>query len=271
MIPVVGVFQSRSDAESGAAQLRSAGLPADKINILVPHTTDKEVSAEVAKVPHVDGEQPGMAKTIGAVAGGATGFGVGEALATLLGPGIGPVLAIGVASGALIGALAGGKLGSLAENSVFSGLPTDELFLYKDTLRHGRTVLVAITADQEQAKVARDILERAGAESVDRAREMWWLGLRDVEKEHYEARGGNFQRDEEIYRQGFEAALQPQSQGKTYAQCRSELSRRYSDVWETEGFRNGFERGSTLSEATENGKQPLATKPELNKKALGAK
>ena len=38
------------------------------------------------------------------------------------------------------------------------------------------------------------------AESIDRAREMWWLGLSEVEREKDEATGGNFSEDERYYR-----------------------------------------------------------------------
>ena len=160
MIPtIVGVFTSRSDADNAAVKLRAAGLPNDSINNLTPHSSEREIEA----VPHAEGEQPGMARAIGTVAGGAAGFGVGEALATLLVPGVGPVLAIGVAAGTLLGALAGNRLGGVAEDkALFAGLLTDELFVYEDALRQGRTVLVAFVADKKEADAARGVLKRCG-------------------------------------------------------------------------------------------------------------
>ena len=81
----------------------------------------------------------------------------------------------------------------------------------------------------------------AGAESIDEAREKWWLGFRDVEQEHYERQGGSFKQDEQSYRRGFEAALQ--NPGKTCQQAREQLSNRYPDVWQSAAFRVGYERG----------------------------
>jgi hypothetical protein len=205
MIPVVGVFESRQSAQQAAAALGAAGIAKKYLTILTPDSSERDPNME--SVPQTQGEQPGMVKAMGAVAGGAVGMGLGEVLASLLVPGVGPILAIGVAGGALLGAIGGGAVGGALENSAFSGLPEEELYVYQDALRRGRTVVVAMAEDQTQAQAAREALERAGAESIDRAREMWWVGLRDVEKEHYESVGGNFQADESAYRRGFWAGL----------------------------------------------------------------
>src|SRR5215510_13801088 len=105
MRTVVGVFRSRSDAERGAAELVPLDIPRDKINILTPEVTDKEIGL----IPTVAGEQPGMGKAMGAVVGGAVGVaggaGLVPAVAGLLVPGAGPVLGIGVVAGTLLGAL----------------------------------------------------------------------------------------------------------------------------------------------------------------------
>lgn len=237
MVPTVGVFSSRADADRAMAALRAAGFSPDTINFLTPHSTE----AELATVPQMEGEQPGMARTIGTVAGGATGFGIGEALATLLVPGVGPVLAIGVAAGTILGALAGNSLGGAAENKIFSGLPTDELYIYEDALRQGCSVLVIMAPDKKEAETARAILKDSGAETVDEARDKWWLGLRDEEKEHYESQGGSFTQDEPAFRQGFEAGVR--NPGKSYEQSRDDLSKQYPNVWKSAGFRSGYVRG----------------------------
>ena len=49
----------------------------------------------------------------------------------------------------------------------------------------GRTVMIALADEGDQAEAARQILQRNGAESIDAAREQWWVGLRNAEKEHY--------------------------------------------------------------------------------------
>ena len=255
MPAVVGVFKSQSEADLGARKLVAAGISEDKINLLTPHASAKANAAETESVPRTMGEQPGMVKAIGAVAGGAVGLGIGEGLATLLIPGVGPVLAIGLAGGALLGALAGGAVAGAGEDAIFSGLPEEELYVYKDALKHQRTVLIASAKDKNQAEVAKSALAAAGAESIDRAREMWWLGLRDVEKEHYEADGGNFETDERTFREGFRAALETENRGKTYENCSARLRDRFPDSWEKEPFRRGFERGQKYCEAQSKGNQ----------------
>lgn len=45
MPAVVGVFKSRSDAEGGIAKLREIGVPTDKISLLTPQATEKELAA----------------------------------------------------------------------------------------------------------------------------------------------------------------------------------------------------------------------------------
>lgn len=244
MKAIVGVFKSRSDAERGATELVPLRIPKDRINILTPEVTDKEIAA----VPVVAGEQPGMGMAMGAVVGGAMGVaggaGLAPAIASLLVPGVGPVLAIGILAGTLlgaIGAVGGGAVGAALE-SEFEGLPEDELFIYEDALRKGRTVVVVMAEDDDSSAV-RGSLELAGAETVDRAREVWWLGLRDVEKERYTADGANFEHDEPAFRDGFEAALQLRNRNRSYEECYQELGERDARVYENEAFRRGYERG----------------------------
>ena len=90
------------------------------------------------------------------------------------------------------------------------------MHIYEDALRQGRSVLIAEAKDEAQAAEMREILTAAHAESIDKARHMWWLGVRDEEKEKYDAAGGNFERDEASYQKGFEAALHLNHRGKTF-------------------------------------------------------
>lgn len=100
-----------------------------------------------------------------------------------------------------------------------------------------------MAADETQAEAAREAMKEGGAESIDRAREMWWIGLRDVEKEHYEAGGGNFTADEGDFRAGFEAAQDPRIHGETYVECLGDLRKRYPQAYDASAFRDGFARG----------------------------
>ena len=248
MKAVSGVFRSRADAQRAMAEMESVGLPESQITLLTPETIEKGLQT----VPAVAGEQPGMGKAIGAVLGGSAGLS-GAALVIAAIPGVGPITAIGLlgsavlaAAGASIGAVAGGKL----ENSMTEGLPEDELFVYEDALRKGRSVVIALTDDEAAATRLRELLRAEEAEAVDAAREQWWIGLRDAEREHYSTLGKNFGEDEKFYRLGFESALHARTRCKEYDQVMGEmtaqiedLERQYPGVNVAEPFTRGYERG----------------------------
>lgn len=245
---VVGVFKTRPAAQSAASKLVPLGIAKDKINILTPDVRQ----TELAQLPTQAAEQPGMGKAMGATVGGAIGLAAAGTLPALLGsllvPGVGPVLAIGLAGGVL-GAVAGGVAGGAMESSTTDGLPEDELFVYEDALRQGHSAVVVLAANDEQVEAVRGALEDAGAESIDRAREMWWLGLRDAEKETYQAHGGNFDEDERYFRCGFEAAQHSANRGKSYEECRARLGDGYPGAHEREPFQRGYKRGRAYFEA----------------------
>lgn len=246
MKTVVGVFESRSAAERVLADVVALGISKDRINILTPEATEEEL----AQVATETAEQPGLGKALGATVGGAAGLASAGALGSLLVPGVGPMLAIGVAGG-LLGAVGGGAAGGAIEDRSTHGIPADELFVYEDALRRGRTVVIATAKNDTEAEAVRGTLEAAGAESIDRVREMWWVGLRGLEKETYEAHGGNFQKDERYFRCGFEAAQHSNNRGKSYDECNVRLGERYPDADKLESFRRGFERGRTYFETIE--------------------
>jgi hypothetical protein len=250
MIAVVGIFTSRTSVERAIERLRGLAIPQEQINCLFPGSS----SAELDSVPTTDAEQPGVGMAVGGVVGGATGaFGglVGAALASAVVPGIGPVMAVGLAAAALLGlggAVAGAAAGNALENTLEVGLPKDELYVYEDALRQGRIVLIVLTEDNDQANEVREALASAGAESVDAAHEHWWLAIRDAEAEAYTAQGFDFTGDEPIFRQGFEAALQPSSAGKSYTNALDFLQSRYPEEYREEAFRRGYARGQAYRE-----------------------
>lgn len=246
MEPVVGIFTTRTEAERAIQRLRSAGIKDARINLLTPDASE----AELARVPTTDTEQSGMGEAIGGVVGGAVGaaggMSLGAAAASLLIPGVGPVLAIGILGAALLGAggaFGGAMAGKALEEGMAGGLPVDELFVYEDALRQGRSVVILLVDDEEQAERVRAVFSETGAEGIDSAHENWWVGLRDDEKEHYTARGADFGSVESDYRSGFEAALLPQMRGKSYADAVNYLAAHYAAVYSEESFRRGFARG----------------------------
>jgi len=248
MNTVAGIFQTREDALRAVENLRGLGLSDENLSLLSPGTTPPEAESDV---PTSDTEQPGMGNALGGLVGGAmgaaSGMTLGAAAASLLVPGVGPIMAAGIVGAALFGAggaAAGIAAGGALEDTIAHGLPHDELFVYEDALRQGRTVIIAQVED-EQAEATRGALDAAGAESVDAARESWWIGLRDAEDEDYTGQGRDFKTDEPLYRRGFEAALHPQLRGASYEDSAERLREKYSDAYEHDAFRRGYERGQS--------------------------
>ncbi|HJQ70230.1 MAG TPA: hypothetical protein VKA70_14735 [Blastocatellia bacterium] len=246
MKTTVGIFEGREQAARAIERLRSLGIPENNIDLLAPGVSEQRREA----VATTETEQPGMGKALGGVVGGAigaaSGMSLGAAAASLFIPGVGPIIATGIVGAALFGAggaIGGAAAGKALEEGMSDGLPKDELFVYEDALRRGRTVVIALTRDDEQDKAARDVMAGEGAESVDAAREQWWVGLRDAEIEDYRAQGGDLTEDEHYYRRGFESALYPDSRGKPYEDAQGYLRECHGDMCEQRPFRRGYDRG----------------------------
>jgi hypothetical protein len=249
MQAVTGIFSSRDDAKRSEGHLRAIGVPTDKVTLLTPGNLQKELDS----VPADATEQPGMGKAIGAVVGAAAGLtGGGLAMAALV-PGVGPISAVGLLGAAILGAAGasiGAATGASLENSTTDGLPEDEIFVYEDALRKGRSVVVALAADAAAASSLREQLKADGAETIDAARQQWWIGLRSAEQENYSRSGRNFRDDEKFYRLGFEEALHARTRCMEFDQVSAEmesnledLQRQYPGVDVAEPFTRGYERG----------------------------
>lgn len=249
MRTVAGIFNTRADAERATEHLRSIGIDDKRISLLTPDTTDEQIEAAV---PTSDTEQPGMGAAMGGTVGGAMGIAggatMGAAAASLFVPGVGPVIAAGIIGAALLGAggaAAGAVAGDAVEDSLTAGLPHDELYVYEDALRKGHSVVIAVAADDAQGEAAQNVLAQAGSESIDAARESWWVGTRDAEREEYTGQGRDFDADEELYRRGFEAALHPQARGKRYQERDEFLRKHYGEDCAGEAFKCGYDRGQS--------------------------
>src|SRR5579872_1136247 len=249
MKTVTGVFSSPSEAQRAVAAMRSTGVPENRITLLTPGNSDQNLQS----VPADATEQPGMAKAVGGVLGAATGWTAGSLLLAAVIPGVGPVTALGLLGGAILGAAGAGvgtAVGGKLENSMTEGLPEDELFVYEDALRRGRSVVIAMADDETLASRYREVLETEGAEAVDAAREQWWIGLRSAEQEHYASQGKKFTEDEKFYRLGFESALHARTRCKEYDQVLSEMNAKIEELEQqnpgvniAEPYTRGYERG----------------------------
>jgi hypothetical protein len=134
-----------------------------------------------------------MGAALGGTVGGAVGVAGGASLAaaatSFFVPGVGPVVVAGIVGAVMFGAcgaLAGAFVGNVLESELAAGLPHDDLYVYEDALRKGHSVLLVAADENKTADRVRSTMKQARAESVDAAREDWWLGLQDAEKETYE-------------------------------------------------------------------------------------
>ena len=177
MISVVGVFRDHEAAQEVNDLLRAAGIPEDRRILLLPGASEEDM----AHVPVTEAEAPVMGKVIGGLVGGALGVGAAAGVAAI--PGVGPVTVIGLLGLALLGVggtAAGVKVGDVLDDALYDGLPVDELFVYEDALRKGRSVVIALVESDDEAERARGIIAQAGAETIDAARDQWWIGLRST-------------------------------------------------------------------------------------------
>lgn len=199
MKTIAGIFGSRADAEHAAQRLTSLGISPERFTILSPGMREPLRD----RVPTDEGEAHGTGAAIGAVVGGATGAAAGMPLGAAISfmvPGVGPVIAFGLIGAALLSA-GGAAIGSALENRLTHGVPRDDLFIYEDALRQGRSVVLALTEDEAVAERAREVLGAAGGIDVDTARHEWWAGLREEDHGVYTAE------EEMAYRRGFAEAL----------------------------------------------------------------
>jgi hypothetical protein len=248
---VTGVFSSATDAHRALQALRSNGFPEDKLTMLSPGDAPKDVE----EVPVNASEQPGMGKAIGAVVGAVGGLSGGTLLMTALLPGVGLITVAGLLGAAIVGA-AGAGVGAAAgeslENAMTDGLPEDEIFVYEDALRRGRTVMIAAAEGSSTADRVGEILKIHGAESIDDARQQWWTGLRSAEQEHYSASasGQSLADDEKFFRLGFESALHARNRCREFDAASAEmnsklegLKNQHPDARVEELFTRGYQRG----------------------------
>jgi len=238
MQAVVGIVKRHPEAERLVEALREIEIADRHISVLYPPGS----SAALHSVPTTESEQPGIGKTLGGVVGGAAGTAGGLAASAIAGSGGGPIVTAGALALGVLGAVAGGAVGHQLDDRFSHGLPTDELYVYRDALEKGRSIVVALAADDAQASQVRQLFADLGAESVDAARDEWWVGLRDAEEAEYTRRGGDFRKDEGPYRLGFDEAARLHDAAPPFDEAREVIRERQGPLVDEPAFRAGYER-----------------------------
>ena len=155
----VGIFASIQDARRGA-QSAFAAVPSARLRIVTPEAAADEIDT----LPADDAEQPGMGGTVG----GAVGTAVGAAAASLVARAVGVAALAGHRGGALLGLGGGALAGDALEDALSAGVPRDEIVVYQEALKRGRSLVVAVVEDAEQADAARAAMTSAGARERER-------------------------------------------------------------------------------------------------------
>jgi len=149
--PLIGVFESREDAEEAVHELEAAGYTDAEIGFLAPHQVAEHAGRKVL-----------AGATAGSVAGAAGLTGLLAAASAFVLPGIGPVVGAGLLGAALIGVPVGSVIGGMLGTVLGLHSAEAEPGEYGERLRQGRSlVLVRSTTQRDEA--ARAILARHGA------------------------------------------------------------------------------------------------------------
>jgi hypothetical protein len=156
------IARSEEQAVRIVEDARDAGFTGDDLSVLFP---DKEGTRDFA---HERRTKAPEGATAGAVSGGVLG-GVGGwlvGIGSLAIPGLGPFVAAGPIMAALGGAAAGAAAGGLTGAMIGIGIPEYEAKLYEGKVRGGNILISVHTENSDEAKAAKEIMKRAGADDI---------------------------------------------------------------------------------------------------------
>lgn len=159
---VVGMFETRAEAEAAIQRLRSGGVGVESISIAMKDDRQGGEPGLAEATGVHDMAEEGTA--VGAVSGAAVGTLVGLYLAgaTFLLPGIGAFVLAGPLAAALTGAGVGAASGGIVGALVGSGVPEHEAAHYLAGVQSGR-IIVAAHVDDDRAADVRRILNDEGS------------------------------------------------------------------------------------------------------------
>jgi hypothetical protein len=160
MATVVGMFDTRGEAESAIEHLQARGINRDAISVAAK---DHKESAEFAASTGSH-DLSGEGATAGLVSGAGVGVLVGLAIAgsTVILPGIGTFVIGGPLAAALTGAGIGAASGGLIGGLIGAGIPESEAEHFSAGMERG-LVLVAAHVPEEQSAEARKVLDEEGS------------------------------------------------------------------------------------------------------------
>lgn len=157
---VIGVFNSRDDAEKAVSQLRGKGFGTEEINIVSKEGNSRRGQTQTYDDDVTDGALTGG--TIGGIGGLLLGAGVVAGVGAMAIPGIGPIIAMGPISAAIGGAMAGGIAGGLID----WGIPAEASQRYEQSVAKGG-ILAVIKTNSSKVDAAAQVLRQYGAIDIE--------------------------------------------------------------------------------------------------------
>ena len=169
---MVGVFQSRAEADRAVADLKAAGYRDDQIGLIGKDDRGNTVRTGA------DGESnAGEGAAIGAAAGAIGGAAVGAGIMAGVIPVIGPVLALGTLGTILVNAAGGAVIVGMAGALIGWGIPEEDADYYENEVKAGRYL---VTVECGYSDDVLNIIKRHGGTSRSSANAMTDTSLRDT-------------------------------------------------------------------------------------------
>jgi len=160
---VVGIFDTRSDAQAAADELARSGFERDRIS-MVSNNVEGETTTSKA------GKDTAAGAGKGAVAG--AGIGAAAGLVAAMIPGIGPVLAMGPLAAALSGAGIGAATGGIVGGLTKMGVPDEQAGYYAEGIRRGGTLLM-IDCPNRMLDMCVEILHKHNVADINERAATW--------------------------------------------------------------------------------------------------
>ncbi|SIN92977.1 hypothetical protein SAMN05444166_1661 [Singulisphaera sp. GP187] len=150
---IVGLFESRAEAENAIQRLKTTGIGMDSVSIAMRDRQEAAALVETTGAEDLGGE----GVTAGVVSGAAVGTLVGLALvgSTFVLPGIGTFLIGGPLAAALAGAGIGAASGGLLGALIGAGIPEAEAQHYSSGIEQGHILVSTQVSDDLAPAVAR--------------------------------------------------------------------------------------------------------------------
>lgn len=159
---VICIANSEAQAAGIVGCLKDEGFSNNDISVLFPDKAGTRDFAHQKATKAPEGAATGAGT--GAVLGGALGWLAG--IGALAIPGVGPFVAAGPIAAALSGAAVGGTVGGITGALIGMGIPEYEAKRYEGKLKDGGILISVHTEDSDEAKCAKEIFQRAGAQDI---------------------------------------------------------------------------------------------------------